>query len=532
MKYVLIQLSKTGDLLQMHNAICAIEENGGLICSPSDILFFVHKSNGHLFEEGGKLSRYQVYLHDGYTHEWQDAYVLAQSLFPDDKIIVCQANGTPLEETIQFKNYHAAQISPIYRELSTFEGRTVSKVMDIKSDWIVLNLSGESSAIDAPMVAQIRSTVYKIADYLKIKVLDITDVRLSRYSDLAGWVKRAIGQKEGRVLLLTNDTATYHDLDIGDARILISWHKQYSHSIEYADCLSRFTAKELLTHSGISNLKMVMNNFFNWEKNISLLDNKPLYGMSMFEDLSSQKIFHTYNVYDERDLLAKRRHAVVQMSYTVLPEQDIYYKQFTQRKAGDEIMTIGEIFINGFDSGIAMGAKPKDIFMFTNTDIGLVPESLFFIRRAIKNNGGATYASRVETTVPKCLTYQDIADAPTYVGTDLFACTFGFLDAILSDVKYVPYLEMYLGNEGWDFVWRKIFEYKLYGNPPELKCQFAKLQENVCYHMSHTTNWMKESPERKTNVTLFKQFMKQFGYEQYLMVHGQTKQPTIKADLW
>lgn len=536
-KYVLVQESRMGDILQIHNAIKCLEANNALICRPEEITFCVREENGHLFEAGGIMSCYGVYLigNEPKTkpHMADGRDPLYDVLFPNAKIIYCQAkNNDPMWLT-SFKNYHAGQIYSIYEHLSTKpEIPVLRDFLEIPNNWIILNLSGFSSVLSKDAIAKIGGMVRKIADSLKVRVLDISEVRLSKYSDLAQWIEDKTGTGSGRKLFVTNNTGTYHDLSIGDARVLIQYDKTYSHSVEYVDCIGSFFSGELASALGQANFKSLVNNFFNWQKNVTLFDNKHLYGLQMFADISSTMVFHTYSVFDEKDLMTKRRHAVTQMAYSVLPENDIYYKQFVQRKKDDAFFTVGEMFLNGLQSAVSMGGKPKDILMFTNTDVGLVPEALYFIRRGVEKNGGAVYASRVDVLVNKCLTYADIMEAQAYVGTDMFAFTLGFLQEFLDNPEFLPYFEMYLGNHAWDFVMRKMVELFLFKTDPKLNTQFGKLQENVCYHQTHPTSWHKESAELEVNNTLLRSFCLKFGFEHYLVSVASSPYIMPVPDAW
>lgn len=121
------------------------------------------------------------------------------------------------------------------------------------------------------------------------------------------------------------------------------------------------------------------------------------------------------------------------------------------------------------------GADDKDIVVFSNSDVSLVPEALYEIRRKMEHMP-CCYSRRID--VPDNSARRKLKDnvrAVVHVGADLFAFEVGFWKQHKDDLP-----DVFLSCEGWDAVAR--FFCRKHSKFPEIEVP-------IIWHQQHQSWW-------------------------------------------
>lgn len=153
----------------------------------------------------------------------------------------------------------------------------------------------------------------------------------------------------------------------------------------------------------------------------------------------------------------------------------------------------------------AVYSYPKDIIVFANNDICILPQAVNVIRAAV-NQYGCFYSPRIDVDQVE-LPFSNILEGDEYAGADLFAMTADWWKACRD-----RFPNLYLGFEGYDFVLRALM----------LESGLPK-QSPVVVHQRHDSSHWKgqnDRPGQKHNRSVCRKWAIDNGYVEYLFPEG------------
>lgn len=472
---VVVQLGKYGDIFNILPAIRVMAQQCG---EPVKVMVaeqFADAVTGLSYVE-------PVIFRGDFLNGFNEAVALAKKRY--DEVIVTQVCGagysfTKVEPHFNMeswrlsgmgKHFHTAPLVLDNRDFPS--EKLLSACLLSEKPNVLVNMSGASSPLHAgpTLLEWFRSALPAV------NFVDVGAIKAVRLVDLLGLYDRA-------VCLVTCDTATLHLARSHPIPVIAFCAEGWNGSRPVVSALFKCTYLKVWRH--LSTICQLLKQCAEANE-------------------VHPRVIYLWQDYEVRDPETAYREIVAFSTWYELEVDRVNFRPADYPTAKDIGDTIDAPDIKAVLDRAILN-HPKDIVVFANNDICVVPGAVEVIRAAV-NRHGCFYSGRVDVE-KVTLPLQEIPDGAEYAGADLFAFSYEWWKQWRD-----RFPNLYLGFEGFDFILKALM----------LESGFVKTKPVIVHEKHESSHWkfQNERPAQKHNRSVCRKWAIENGYVDYLLPEG------------